>query len=91
MEAGCRIPLLSLEDSRKAASDLLLALLFRSQLAHRLREFVIMRIGWVTGCDYEWTQHWTIARDTFSLTAEELPGVRDWQNADCFDERDRGG
>ncbi len=40
------------------------------------------RIGWVTGCDYEWTQHWKIAQDTFSLTAEELLGVRDWQNAE---------
>ncbi len=21
-------------------------------------ELVIMRIGWLTDCDYEWTQHW---------------------------------
>ena len=45
----------------KAVSDLLLTLLFRSSLDHRLRELVIMRLGWKTDAVYEWTQHWKIA------------------------------
>ena len=39
----------------KAISDLLHSLLLGAALDHRSREFVIMRIGWVTGSDYEWT------------------------------------
>ena len=56
----------------KAISDLLLSLLLDSELSHRLRELVIMRIGWVTGCDYEWTQHWPPAQVMGDCTPEEL-------------------
>lgn len=45
----------------KAASDLLLSMLFGGDMDDRLRELVIMRIGWSTACDYEWTQHHAIA------------------------------
>lgn len=31
-------------------------------LPPRLRELIIMRIGWETGSDYEWTQHWRVAK-----------------------------
>jgi alkylhydroperoxidase family enzyme len=75
----------------KAISDLLLSLIFEAKLEHRLRELVIMRIGWVTGCDYEWTQHWPLALELFGCSREELLAVRDWRDRDieCFDERDR--
>lgn len=73
----------------KAISDLLLSLLLEADLDHRLREFVIMRIGWVTGSDYEWTQHWPLAQDIFGCQAEELLAIRDWRGADCFDESAR--
>ena len=69
----------------KAVSDLLLSLLFRGQLDDRLRELVIMRIGWATGCDYEWTQHWHIAKDRFGCSEAELLAVRDWRTSDAFD------
>jgi alkylhydroperoxidase family enzyme len=72
----------------KAVSDLLFSLLFEADLDHRLREFVIMRIGWVTGSNYEWTQHWPIAQDMFGCKSEELLALRDWRGADCFDERE---
>jgi alkylhydroperoxidase family enzyme len=72
----------------KAISDLLLSLLFDAALDQRKRELVIMRIGWVTGCDYEWTQHWPLAQDLFGCESEELLALRDWRTADCFDERD---
>ena len=73
----------------KAMSDLLLGLLFRSSLDHRLRELVIMRLGWATRCDYEWTQHWKIALEQFGCSEADLLGVRDWRSADHFGEAER--
>lgn len=73
----------------KAVSDLLFSLLFGAELDDRLRELVIMRIGWATGSDYEWTQHWRVARETFKCSDEELLALRDWRDSDHFDEADR--
>ena len=73
----------------KAIFDLLLSLLLNAELSHRLRELVIMRIGWVTGCDYEWTQHWPIAQDMGGCAPEELLAIRDWRAADCFGEAEQ--
>ena len=73
----------------KVISELLMMLLSDgNKLDARLRELLIMRIGWVTSCDYEWTQHWPIAK-MFGLEEEELLAVRDWHNADCFDAADK--
>ncbi len=73
----------------KGLADLLVSLLFRGELDHRLRELVIMRIGWSTGSDYEWTQHWNIAIDRFGVTAEEILAVRDWEGSNLFGPADR--
>ena len=73
----------------KALADLLLSLLFDSAIGHRRRELIIMRIGWVTGSEYEWTQHWPLAQEMFGCTPEELLALRGWQSADCFDAVDR--
>ena len=48
-----------------------------------------MRIGWSTGCDYEWTQHWFLAREFYGCQHDELLALRDWRAADCFDSGDR--
>ncbi len=73
----------------KAISDLLLSLLFDSAIGDRRRELIIMRIGWMTGSEYEWTQHWPLAQGMFGCTAEELLAVRDWHGVACFDAVDR--
>ncbi len=73
----------------KATADLLLGLLFRSSLDHRLRELVIMRLGWATAASYEWTQHWRIALDQFGCSEEDLLALRDWENAAHFGEAER--
>lgn len=73
----------------KAISDLLLSLLLESEIGHRRRELIIMRIGWTTGSEYEWTQHWPLAQDMFECSAEELLALRDWESAECFDAVDR--
>lgn len=61
----------------RALNDLLATLLWRGALDARLRELVIMRIGWVTASEYEWTQHWRVAKG-IGMTDDDILGVRDW-------------
>ena len=67
----------------RALNDLLATMLWHGALDSRLRELVIMRIGWLTACDYEWTQHWRVACG-LGVPAEDLLGVRDWAAHDGF-------
>jgi alkylhydroperoxidase family enzyme len=69
-------------------SDLLMGLLWEGQLDARLRELVIMRLGWATGSDYEWTQHWRIALSV-GVTDDDLLAVRDWRSSDRFGDAER--
>jgi len=80
--------LLHQPDVAKRVADLLLTLLFRGGLGVRQRELVIMRLGWATGSDYEWTQHWRIAQE-LGVPPEDLLAVRDWRASDRFDAADR--
>lgn len=72
----------------KALNDLLAALLWNGVLDPRLRELVIMRIGWTTGSVYEWTQHWRVALG-LGVSEADLLGVRDWQAHDDFGAAER--
>lgn len=81
--------LLRRPDIARGLGDMLFTLLGGHGLDHRRRELVIMRVGWSTGSDYEWTQHWRIAREWFGLTDAELVALRSWKAADVFDELDR--
>ena len=45
----------------RVAYSQLIQLLENNKFDTRLRELMIMRIGWVTGSAYEWTQHWRVA------------------------------
>ncbi len=72
----------------KAVSDLLFALLTESTLDARLRELIIMRLGWATGSVYEWTQHWRVAR-ALKIPERDLLGVRDWRAHDHWSAADR--
>lgn len=54
----------------------------------RLRELAIMRIGWVTGSEYEWTQHWRVAT-TAGIPPEDILAVRDWRSSDRLTAADR--
>jgi alkylhydroperoxidase family enzyme len=64
-----------------ALNGLLMALLSKGRLDPRLRELIIMRIGWVTGSEYEWTQHWRIA-GMLGVDPDDVLAVRDWRNSD---------
>ncbi len=72
----------------RAINGLLGTLLFRGQLDARLRELVILRIGWVTGSVYEWTQHWRVATQ-LGVDEADLLAVRDWKGAARFGDAER--
>lgn len=69
--------------------ELLMGLLWKGKLDKRLRELVIMRVGWTTGSVYEWTQHWGIATSWLELDADDLLATRDWQANDRFGAAER--
>jgi alkylhydroperoxidase family enzyme len=66
-----------------ALNALLQHLLWQGSLDPRLRELVIMRLGWATASEYEWTQHWRVATQ-LGVDEEDLRAVRDWRQSDRF-------
>ncbi len=75
--------------SAKALADLLMSLLFGGELDGRLRELLIMRIGWKTGSDYEWTQHWSIAQKQFGCSEKDLLELRQWRTSTHYGDDER--
>ncbi|MCH5677573.1 carboxymuconolactone decarboxylase family protein [Streptomyces gilvus] len=72
----------------RALYGVLTDLLFRTTLPVRLRELLIMRIGWTTAAEFEWAQHWEVATRA-GVDPADLLAVRDWQGSDRFAEADR--
>src|ERR1700751_3949994 len=72
----------------RGAYSQLIQLLENNKFDTRLRELMIMRIAWVTGSAYEWTQHWRVAT-TAGIPPEDVLAVRDWRNADRLSPADR--
>ena len=54
----------------------------------RLRELMIMRIGWAMGSVYEWTAHWRVAR-RMEIPAQDIVAVRDWRDAENLSAADK--
>lgn len=69
-------------------NDLLARMLWHGELNSRLRELAIMRIAWLTACEYEWSQHWRVAQG-LGVSADDLAGVRDWQSYAPFGSAER--
>jgi len=63
-------------------------LMFKHRVDPRLRELAILRIAWVTGSVYEWTQHWHVAVG-LGLSPDDLLGVRDPDSHPGYDDLDR--
>jgi 4-carboxymuconolactone decarboxylase len=62
-------------------------ILFKSTLAAREREILILRIGWLCQSEYEWGQHVLIGRRA-GLTDEEIVRIKNGPDApgwDAFD------
>jgi alkylhydroperoxidase family enzyme len=66
----------------------LMQLLENNKFDTRLRELMIMRIGWVTGSAYEWTQHWRVAT-TAGIPPKDILAVRDWRNSERLTPADK--
>lgn len=76
------------EDLAARVNGLLHQLLWDGTLDARLRELIIMRIGWRQGSVYEWTQHWRVAR-MLEIPEDDLVAVRDWPGSDAFGPAER--
>jgi len=74
--------------ARELASTLNTLLFTGNKLDARLRELIIMRIGWKTKSLYEWTQHWRVAR-MLDIPEQDLTATRDWKKASCLSDADR--
>jgi alkylhydroperoxidase family enzyme len=72
----------------RVAFTQLIQLLENNRLDTRLRELMIMRIGWTTGSAYEWTNHCRVAT-TAGIPPEDILAVRDWRNSDRLTAADR--
>jgi len=73
----------------KVLNGMLGMLLFQgNKLDKRLRELIIMRIGWTTGSCHEWTQHWRVARQ-LDIPEDVILAVRDWKSSTVLDQADR--
>ena len=72
----------------RVAFSQLMQLLERNKFDTRLREMMIMRIGWVTGSVYEWTQHWRVASEA-GIPPADILAVRDWRGSDRLTAADK--
>src|ERR1700704_1656693 len=72
----------------RVAFGQLMQLLENNKFDTRLREMMIMRIGWVTGSADEWAEHWRVAT-TAGIPPEDVLAVRDWQNSDRLTPADK--
>lgn len=80
--------LLRHEELAAQVNGLLHQLLWKGALEPRLRELIIMRIGWRQGSGYEWAQHWRVAR-LLEISEDDLLAVRDWRGTARFGPAER--
>ncbi|HIC34900.1 MAG TPA: carboxymuconolactone decarboxylase family protein [Pseudomonadales bacterium] len=74
--------------AREVANTLTSLLFEDNVLDPRLRELLIMRIAWIRGSDYEWTQHWRVARG-LDIPRADLLAVQNWNHASHLSDADR--
>ena len=67
----------------RAVNDLLSTMLWHGALDPRLRQLAVMRIAWLTACDYEWNVHWRVSQRV-GVAADDLLGVRNWSAHNAF-------
>ena len=72
----------------KRINDLMETLSTESQFDARLRELVVMRIGWLNHGVYEFSLHYVIAAQ-LGVEEHELLAIRDWETHDHWSPADR--
>src|SRR5579884_458392 len=71
-----------------AVARLLTTLLYKNRIEPRLRELIILRIGWRAAAEYEFCAHVGVAR-RIGMTEEEILGVRDPEACPAYGELER--
>ena len=69
--------------------DLINAARWKVDLNGRLREIVIVRIGYLNHCSYVVKQHVPLHTAPEGLTQAECDALTDWRASACFDARER--
>jgi 4-carboxymuconolactone decarboxylase len=69
--------------------DLVNVVRWKVALDDRLREIVIVRVGYLNRCPYVVNQHVPELTTPAGLTKAECDALADWQSATCFSERER--
>ena len=64
------------------------SLLMGEELPARLREIAILRVGVLTGSEYEFKQHFAIGLRT-GLTQAQINALRDWEGFSEFNDEER--
>ncbi len=59
-------------------------LLAQTELSPKFREIVILRIAVLSGSQYEWHQHATMALEV-GVTQEQIDSIHEWAESDHFD------
>lgn len=63
--------------------------LFKSELPVRAREIVILRVAWLTACEYEWAQHVKISGEDCGFGPKELAAVQTGDSASVWDANEK--
>ena len=69
--------------------DLISTARFKTELDGRLREIVIIRVGYLNRTDYVVKQHVPVLSVPEGLSQQESDALADWQGSDFFDARER--
>lgn len=69
-------------------ANYLSTLLFRGKLDARVRELIILRIGWRSASEYEFCQHVQVAKRA-KLSEQDILGVRNPEACASYNELDR--
>jgi 4-carboxymuconolactone decarboxylase len=69
--------------------DLINAVRWKVDLDGRLREIIIIRIGYLNGCSYVVNQHVPLHSAPEGLTQRECDALADWRGGSFFNERER--
>ena len=72
----------------RAYSTLAKGLRYEADTPRELREIVILRIGQLTGSEYEWAHHRKMAADA-GVPEEKVTGLERWRDSELFDPRER--
>jgi alkylhydroperoxidase family enzyme len=72
----------------RAYSTLAKGLRYEADTPRELREIVILRIGQLTGSEYEWAHHRKMAADA-GVPEEKVTGLQRWRESELFDPRER--